>query len=567
MKKHQCPPTPSFLQPHFLKALARSTQFQPNKFISCKIVKPDILSSAGFDPKELGKASKGWNLKLTHAFQRLQKAKLAKPGKMHGTWGLTKAGVDAAAALDSAPKDTKEAPSVPTEALPPATPAVEATPAPVAATEPTPEPTPKPKAEKKAKVKAEKKPKEPKAPSAAVAFSMQLLGTLGKTVKFVPDTFVPCKTVKPDVLTAVGLDPKELEDPDKGWSLKFTHAFQRLQRLNFAKSGKEHGTWGLTKAGADEAHNACKDTPDGNKGSSGSSQSGTPSGDGEPTPPPSEPSQQAKAFDLDKEIARLTAERDRYVRELEKIDNQRKKLLDIQTMRDSVANTKTNITTKFLDTLLHPNGRRNDALWNTLRNAVSHKLPMSAKTDIIDDHIQNCLLKIMARDSFRERLLAGIIPTASHLASYAVNAGYTDVRDSGKEPVARAQCGAQTTSERKNGIKPALPSSLRSIPIHKSDGHLMDVDFTNDAHSPEGEILRKLSFDEFWEQVKAIIKKRKTADRDLRVLRMKIEGHTAKDIAAVEKIKPIQVNSIILKAEKYIRQSPLSGEFQTWMVP
>ena len=81
-----------------------------------------------------------------------------------------------------------------------------------------------------------------------------LLRALYRATQAQPNKFVPCKTVKADVLVSAGVDPKI-----KDWNLKCTHTFQRLAKSKLVKSGKEHGTWGLTAAGLKEA--VALDTP------------------------------------------------------------------------------------------------------------------------------------------------------------------------------------------------------------------------------------------------------------------------------------------------------------------
>jgi len=120
-----------------------------------------------------------------------------------------------------------------------------------------------------------------------------------------------------------------------------------------------------------------------------------------------------------------------------------------------------NLTSAFLDARIVSTGGINGKFMKGLRAAVGSKLQLSAAIGIVDDHVQTCLMRLVQRDSLRERILSGMRIPDGQIASYAVRSAFNDCRDSGTEPVARAMCGARTERERDRDVNVYAPVTTR----------------------------------------------------------------------------------------------------------
>ena len=63
-----------------------------------------------------------------------------------------------------------------------------------------------------------------------------------------------------------------------------------------------------------------------------------------------------------------------------------------------------NVTANFLGRRLMETGGYQGSFMRTLRSAVMSNLPVSAAVGMVDDHIQNCFVRLIFRDSLKKRL-------------------------------------------------------------------------------------------------------------------------------------------------------------------
>jgi len=194
--------------------------------------------------------------------------------------------------------------------------------------------------------------------------------------------------------------------------------------------------------------------------------------------------------------------------------------------------------------------------------AVSSKLPISAHTDKVEDHVQNCLLRLIRRDSLRERILAGKKIPNSLLATYAVRAGYTDIRDEGKDPVARELYGARTQTEIQKGVLAKSPVGNNHVVWQKEEGHAAEMLDISCSEDPLHVTEDWMQFEGVMEQVEDLVrhKKPKAWMRYVGIIRMRVCGFTIRDIASEEGVSTHRAASIVAEARRVVKEATTSQE-------
>jgi hypothetical protein len=221
--------------------------------------------------------------------------------------------------------------------------------------------------------------------------------------------------------------------------------------------------------------------------------------------------------------------------------------------------TRPNATARFLNKILVETGGLTGTFWTDLRGALSQRLPLSANAGFVDDHIQNCWLKLIRLDALRGRLESGTVITESHLITYAMRMAFTDIRNMGTEPVCREIYGARTERERKQGIKlPPIEDSRLSW--HKEEGKAATwTDVTDESPS----LNARMRFEKMWFRLETVmcIKKPRASFRYANILRSLVQGYTVKEIAKNEGVSPYRAAGLIAEARRCMREAAQEGIF------
>lgn len=110
---------------------------------------------------------------------------------------------------------------------------------------------------------------------------------------------------------------------------------------------------------------------------------------------------------------------------------------------------KRNLTSEWFFTHLKPKTGGESELMVMMKAYLSSKMGISAKSGMVEDHIQNFFMRAIRRDSFRTRIEEGKRITYKRVCSYALNSCKNDIRDAGTNPVTRTLYGAKTDTDRK----------------------------------------------------------------------------------------------------------------------
>jgi len=217
-----------------------------------------------------------------------------------------------------------------------------------------------------------------------------------------------------------------------------------------------------------------------------------------------------------------------------------------------------NLTAEYLDQRIKVTGGLKGTLWTLLRWAVARKLPPSAAAGLVDDHIHNCMMRLISRDSLRNKLLAGIKIPDTLLASYAVRAAYTDIRDWGTNPVTREVYGARTEREREKKV--VLPPISDPRVIWNADKNPDDppVDIAGDPRGFGGAVSLEeaLDFQIYLDCIDDLIERKYPEQHDAfkSVVDLKMKGCNLPEILAEVPISPRHVNQMLAEARACIRR-------------
>lgn len=232
-----------------------------------------------------------------------------------------------------------------------------------------------------------------------------------------------------------------------------------------------------------------------------------------------------------------------------------------------------NVTSEFLQKRLAETGGLRGTLYGLMESAVKAKLPMSATIGIVDDHIQTCMLKLVQRDALRERILSGTKVTDSHLATYAVRSGFTDIRRDGTEPVCREMYGARTERERSKmkaererrereeqegfEVRPTVTKDKR-ITWHRDDGEWMTIADVEDTEAVDGDVaMAQMAFEDTWQRIEAIVRANspRAWQRYVTILHRVTDGWSIKEIARAEGVSRNRAATLVAEARKCVRDS------------
>lgn len=209
-----------------------------------------------------------------------------------------------------------------------------------------------------------------------------------------------------------------------------------------------------------------------------------------------------------------------------------------------------NVTARWFGEHLRPKGK----LYLMMRRSLSKRLPISAATDQIEDHIQTFVMRAIRRDSFAKVLSTGKSLPYSKVISYCVNSGRTDVRNMGTDPVCRTLYGAQTEKERRD--RPVCAVEPPKEKEKDTDGNMISGSTVLDEES--------LDFERIWKRVEESIEERKPGawQRYAGLLLMQYEGYSRKEIAQAEGVTPNRAASMMAESRRLMRAARRDGDFE-----
>ena len=227
-----------------------------------------------------------------------------------------------------------------------------------------------------------------------------------------------------------------------------------------------------------------------------------------------------------------------------------------------------NITALHLENMFREvGGMQHSALYRILFAAIGRKLPVSQRADLVEDHIQQCVMLLIARDALRNRIEKGLSITPSAIAAFAINSAINDCRDMARNPICRELYGARTDKERKTRQKVEWGGEHTSCPLlsdtpanwnNENANSTLMVDV---AEVPDVTIDEWLDFEAVFLEMQDAIQDRKPLawQRYSGIVRMKVEGATTKDICVEEGVSRHRAATILAETRRVLREARHEG--------
>lgn len=219
-------------------------------------------------------------------------------------------------------------------------------------------------------------------------------------------------------------------------------------------------------------------------------------------------------------------------------------------------------------------------LYQRFARAITTKLLISARIQLVDDHIQNFLSKLIRLDSLRSRILRGQTIPNSLLVSWAIGSARTDARNTGVEPVCRSLYGAFTEREREHMEKGTFSPKIAAYPAktHAKDkgwsrrgmniwiqGSGTDqFDIQDKLPTPEDTCADADFVANLQMTCERAIRRKAhkgTRDRYCLISRLLIRGLKAVDIAEHLGVSKSRANSLINSVRNILRGARAKGQF------
>lgn len=198
--------------------------------------------------------------------------------------------------------------------------------------------------------------------------------------------------------------------------------------------------------------------------------------------------------------------------------------------------------------------RHGSELYRKMERALSRRLPVSASSGMIEDHIQNFLVRAIKNNSLRKLIAAEKVPY-SKVVAYCVNSGRTDARDAGTDPVMRTFYGARTEKERRERRDDTQFEDCGHERALDSDGNIIGEDTTSIDET-------EVDFDLVWAQIENVVHDRKPQawQRYASILAMKAKGYSTKEIAKAEGVSRNRAAWMIAEARRCVREGYADGD-------
>ena len=204
------------------------------------------------------------------------------------------------------------------------------------------------------------------------------------------------------------------------------------------------------------------------------------------------------------------------------------------------------------------------AFWNRLESAIASKCRVSAKMDLVGDHINNAVERWVKRNAFADRIHEGNPPSYSDCATWAIRSAFTDIRGWGKWGDAKALRGAMTEKERKEkeehdkkrtqfadeGTPAQFGGGQVSFDL---EGALLEVEDV--SHGNDIETTLHMEWNIGWAEETIRARMPIAHERYTKVLHWLIEGYKAREIADFEGVSVYRASTMVADLKALLRKA------------
>jgi hypothetical protein len=213
---------------------------------------------------------------------------------------------------------------------------------------------------------------------------------------------------------------------------------------------------------------------------------------------------------------------------------------------------KGNLTSQWLA----KNGRE---IREMLIEHLSHKLPISRRISVVEDHVQTFLARLVERDTLGEHLAAGRVPQQSVLRIWAYQTACTDMRGWGVDASLRKSRGAKTNRDRQAdaGERPPVVVQSATALIEVRRFEVENGEVVTELHDPNAvSIEDHLASNDLMDLARNMLSSRKNRGSKYRALVESLFANDEQRASLALKLGASreQLNSILARLREVVRE-------------
>lgn len=214
-------------------------------------------------------------------------------------------------------------------------------------------------------------------------------------------------------------------------------------------------------------------------------------------------------------------------------------------VRDEEAGRASNLTAGWIKT----HGVRVRAM---LVSFLTAKLTTSRRMELIEDHVQTFLLRMVERDTFRPILIEGKEPSPSVLRIWLMQSAATEMRGWGVDASLRVSRGAKTNRDRLVDAGKAVPAPvIHANPVREvvsvADSGDVSSDYFDGKASPEDAMADRQMIEIYRRRICEKLNERHAAVFDLL-----LEGAKRREVAEEQGLTTAQVAVMISQIREVV---------------
>jgi hypothetical protein len=184
---------------------------------------------------------------------------------------------------------------------------------------------------------------------------------------------------------------------------------------------------------------------------------------------------------------------------------------------------------------------------------LTAKLTTSRRMDLIEDHVQTFLCRLVERDTLRDHLVEGKEPSPSVLRIWLMQSAATELRGWGVDASLRVSRGAKTNRDRlvDAGKKVAAPviheSPVVEISSFYENGDVYTDYFDPKATSPEGAAIDLQMIEVYRRRIRE-----KLTERHAALFDSLVEGAKRREVAEEQGLTTGQVTAMLARIREVV---------------
>lgn len=183
---------------------------------------------------------------------------------------------------------------------------------------------------------------------------------------------------------------------------------------------------------------------------------------------------------------------------------------------------------------------------------LTAKLTTSRRMDLVEDHVQTFLCRLVERDTLRDHLLGGKEPSPSVLRIWLVQSAATEMRGWGVDASLRVSRGAKTNRDRlaDSGKKPEAPvihvDTVREVHGNSEEGGVSEY-YDPRMSNPEEALINRQMIESHRHRIRE-----KLNSRHAEVFDLLMDGSKRREVARIHGLTTGQVTAMLARIREVV---------------